>query len=45
MIDFDEEIKKYEPILTTEDMGQSVRQDGFDDIMDLLKDVTGRRDM
>jgi hypothetical protein len=40
MIDFNSEIAKYEPILETENMDKAVKEDGFDDIMDMLRDVS-----
>ena len=40
MLDFKEEISKYKPIRTVEDLDQTVR-DEVADIMDLLSHVTG----
>jgi len=43
MINFDDEIAKYEPILETKDVEASVNEDGFEDIMDMIKDIISDR--
>lgn len=40
MIDFKEEIEKYKPVLSMDDVEKSVRSDEVKDVMDLLQYIT-----
>ncbi len=42
MIDFKEEISKYEPIMGMDEVEKAIRSDEIKDIMDLLQHLTKR---
>jgi len=42
MIDFKEELKKYSPILETEQVEDSVNQSDTRDLMDILQSLIGK---
>ena len=41
MLDFEEELKKFQPSLEVEELGDAIYQDDLTDMTDLLREVYG----
>ena len=40
MIDFKEELKEFKPLLEMEDIEESITDDGFNDLLDILSHIS-----
>ena len=45
MIDFDEELEKYHPILEVDEVEESIQSDEMNDILDMLIYISKEKDM
>jgi len=43
MLDFEEELRKFKPVLEVEDIEEAVYQEDLTDMSDLIRDVMGNR--
>ena len=45
MINFNEEIEKFKPIIEIDDIEQSINDEGFEDILDMLSHILHQNNM
>lgn len=45
MINFNEEIEKFKPIIEIEDIEESINDEGFEDILDMLSHILHQNNM
>jgi len=43
MLDFEEELRKFKPVLEVEDIEEAVYQEDLTDMSDLIRDVMGNK--